>query len=702
MKNIIISKYLSIASVVIMLSACGGGGSSSEDEPPPGPLLPPPDTKIESTPSLSTNSTSATFSFIATEESASFECSLDNDSFADCSSPMRYENLAEGSHSFSVKATDSAENTDPTAAVYSWNIDTTPPDTNITNTPPPSTNSTSATFSFIATEPESTFECSLDNDSFVDCSSPISYENLAEGRHNFRVRAIDSVGNTDLFSAVYPWTIKPNDPLYSDQWHLKNTGQAGNDNQRGKVGEDINIEPVWNSCIDDSCRGEDIRIAVVDDGLEMRHEDLKENVVPGKSYDYVDQDTTPSPGNHGTSVAGIIAARDLNGLGVRGVAPRAELVGYNFLKALTLENLSDAMTRDAAQNHVSNNSWGPTGGAGRLFDAPSIWRTAIETGHRIGRDGRGTVYVFAAGNGHSRINFLGRSVLAGNSNYNGHANYRGVVAVSAVTHSGRRASYSERGANLLVSAPGGEACETHSIMTTDITGSGGYNSGLSRNDVDNADYTACFGNTSAAAPMVSGVAALILQENPDLGWRDVHAILARSARKNDLSDSDWQTNGAGLQVNHNYGFGVVDAKAAVLLAKNWTNLAPEKKYSTSVKQVNKKIGDNDGLSVVSVLSVESSDISNIEFIDIRFSADDHPYAGDLEITLTNLATGTSSRLAETHFCEGGCILPYRNWRFGSTRHLGENADGNWQLAVEDKGVGDNGTFQSWKLTFYGT
>ncbi len=127
-----------------------------------------------------------------------------------------------------------------------------------------------------------------------------------------------------------------------------------------------------------------MRIAVVDNGLEMTYEDLKENVVLGKSYDYVDQDTDPSPGDHGTSVAGVIAARDLNLLGVRGVAPRAELVGYNLLKAGTLANASDAMTRDAAQNHVSNNSWGSKGGTGLLIDSSAVWRTAIDTGHQIG------------------------------------------------------------------------------------------------------------------------------------------------------------------------------------------------------------------------------------------------------------------------------------------------------------------------------
>jgi len=95
--------------------------------------------------------------------------------------------------------------------------------------------------------------------------------------------------------------------------------------------------------------------------------------------------------------------------------------------------------------------------------------------------------------------------------------------VGSVNNSGQRSIDSEQGANLLVSAPGGEDCKKHGIVTTDNTGSGGYSAD---------DYTDCFNGTSAAAPMVSGVAALILQANPELGWRDVHAILAHSAKKN--------------------------------------------------------------------------------------------------------------------------------------------------------------------------
>ena len=545
---------------------------------------------------------------------------------------------------------------------------------------------------FTATEADASFECSLDDNPFADCSSPANYENLLVGDHVFKVRAIDVAGNKDPTAATYFWEVYSNDPLFSDQWHLKNTGQAGNDGISGIEDEDINVEPVWNNCLESSCRGEGVRIVVVDDGLEIGHEDLKANVTPGKSYDYRDGDTDPTPNDpriigHGNSVAGIIAARDLNGVGVRGVAPRAELVGYNYLTEQNADNEVDAMTRDAASNHISNNSWGVPDGTGTLFESLAVWRTAIDTGHKEGRNGLGTIYVWAAGNGDA-------GPFRDNSNYDGYANYRGVIAVGSVNNSGQRSIDSEQGANLLVTAPGGERCDKHGIVTTDSTGSDGYSA-------DN--YTDCFNGTSAAAPIVSGVAALILQANPGLGWRDVHAILARSARKNDPSQADWTTNGAGLNVNHNYGFGVVDAGAAVSLAKNWSYLGPEKTFSIQDDNVNKEIGDNDGTFSDSILSVTSSGISQIEFVEIEFSAADHSYSGDLEIILVNLATGTESRLAEKHKCDDRYrCMPYDAWRFGSTRHLGESADGDWRLIVSDKSSSDQGTFQSWRLTFYGT
>lgn len=522
----------------------------------------------------------------------------------------------------------------------------------------------------------------------------------------------DSAGNA--MAADYSWSFTTasslSDPLYGDQWHLKNTGQGG-----GTPGEDINVEPVWATF-----KGQGERIVLVDDGLELAHEDLQNNIAAGESYDYIDHDTNPNSGTHGhgTSVAGLAGARDMNGVGVSGVAPRASLAGYNLLQNDTLVNEADAMTRNAASVDVSSNSWGPPDFTGLLFPSGATWRNAIDTGHSTGRGGLGTVYVWAAGNGDTGDLISKKNcpsmVCVDNSNYDGQANYHGVIAVGAVDDKGIKSSYSERGANLWVSAPGGEFCDTdHAITTTDRSGANGFNDNGNNVfygivDYANSNYTRCFNGTSAATPVVSGVVALMLQANPNLGWRDVRLILAQTARKNDPTDPEWTTNGAGFDINHNYGFGVVDADAAVALAKTpWTNVGPMVTYSTPLRSPGLAIPDNNTTGVSDTMSVSGSGISSIEFVDVTFSASNHTYFGDLQVTLRNETTGTESILAETHVCLNAqflsitCTPSYNGWVFGSARHLGEAANGNWTLTVKDLAMQDTGTFQSWKLTFYG-
>ncbi len=478
------------------------------------------------------------------------------------------------------------------------------------------------------------------------------------------------------------------DPLYQDQWHLKNTGQPGATGVAGTPGEDMNVEPVWLAAT--PRMGNGIRIAVVDDGLEIAHEDLAANVAAGLSHDDVDGDTDPDSGTHahGTSVAGIAAARD-NSLGGRGAAPRANLVGYNLLQALTTANAADAMTRGSPNVHISNNSWGAPDGNGTLDFAPFVWRTAIASGLNTGRNGRGTIYSWAAGNG----------ATVDNSNYDGYANNRGVIAVAAVNDRGVKSSYSESGANLWISAPGGEFCDTHTITTTDRTGSLGDNATGAAPDYANTNYTQCMNGTSAATPGAAGVIALMLEANPNLGWRDVRLILAQSARKNHAADAGWTTSttAPAYNFNHKYGFGVINAQAAVNLASSWTNVGTELTHTTALASPGQAIPDNNATGVSHIINVTTSGITNIEFIEITFSAANHTYSGDLEITLTSPG-GTVSRLAEPHFC---ACTPYSGWVFSSARHLGEAANGNWTLTVKDLYAADIGTFQSWRLKFYG-
>ena len=167
----------------------------------------PPETSISNAPANPTNLTSASFVFASTEAGSTFQCSLDGGAFTNCTSPDNRAGLAEGNHTFSVRATDASGNTDSTPAIFNWTIDVTPPDTSISSAPADPTNSTSASFVFTSTEAGSTFQCSLDGGALTDCTSPDNHAGLAEGIHTFSVQATDAAGNTDATPAVHNWTI---------------------------------------------------------------------------------------------------------------------------------------------------------------------------------------------------------------------------------------------------------------------------------------------------------------------------------------------------------------------------------------------------------------------------------------------------------------------------------------------------------------
>ncbi|GKS58460.1 serine protease [Nitrospira sp.] len=489
------------------------------------------------------------------------------------------------------------------------------------------------------------------------------------------------------------------DPLFAEQWHLQNTGQGG-----GIPGEDSRVVGAWNL----GRSGLGVRVAVVDDGLEIGHEDLAPNIVLGQSFNYLTNGSDPTPANsgpcsgaggtadcHGTSVAGVIGAFG-NQTGGRGAAPYAALVGYNLLAAGVFSPDSveaDAMSRNAAAVWVSNNSWGAPDD-GILHASGPLWKAAVLNGLAQGRSGKGTVYVWAGGNGGARRN--------DNSNYEGYSNFRGVIAICAVDANGSQTPYSDPGANLWGCTPSSAGTASlPAIVTTDRSAGEGYNRGTSSFDVQDPNYTNTFGGTSSATALASGIITLVLEANPNLGWRDVRIVLAETARQNDPGDVDWTVNGGGYAVNHKYGFGVLNAEAAVIRAATWTPLGPQKSYSISVLS-NQSIADL--ATVASPANVAGSGISRIEWVEIELTAD-HQNDGDLEVILRHEGTGTSSVLAQPRVCPGTGIElcgDYAGWVFGSARHLGEAADGSWTLTVRDGLPGSTGTLNNWKLTFYGT
>jgi MYXO-CTERM domain-containing protein len=169
--------------------------------------LTPPDTSLTAAPANPTHQTTATFTFSATEDGSSFECSLDGAAFTPCTSPATYSQLPEGTRSFQVRARDATGHADASPATHSWRIDLTPPDTSLTAAPANPTHQTTATFSFSANEAGSSFECSLDGAAFSPCTSPATFTNLAEGTRSLQVRARDAAGNADSTPASHSWRI---------------------------------------------------------------------------------------------------------------------------------------------------------------------------------------------------------------------------------------------------------------------------------------------------------------------------------------------------------------------------------------------------------------------------------------------------------------------------------------------------------------
>lgn len=466
----------------------------------------------------------------------------------------------------------------------------------------------------------------------------------------------------------------PNDALFSNQWHLRNTGQGG-----GTSGEDVNITSIWDTFTGSSNEV----IAVVDDGLEIGHEDIAPNVLAGYSYDYVDGDGDPTAGAHGTSVGGVAAAKGFNSIGVTGTGPNTKLVGYRLLDAWTANNEADALIRNDQVVDIYSNSWGPADD--RHLEAPGpLTKDAFANGVTNGRGGKGNVYVWAGGNGNSNTNNL----YDDNSNYDGYANSRYILAIAASNNYGAQSYYSEDGANIIANVPsnGGSL----GITTTDRTGSAGYSSG---------NYYNGFGGTSSAAPLASGIISLMLQANPSLSWRDIRSILAASAEKNNPTDSDWTTNAAGYHINHKYGFGRIDATKAVNTAIGWTNVGPETS-TEAFKSPNIPIPDNNANGISDTITINQN--IKVEFVEIYFTAADHARWGDLQIELIS-PSGTKSILATTHYAASGySSQKYNNWIFGDVRHMGESSQGVWTLKVKDLRTIYTGTLQNWGLKIYGT
>eukprot|EP00026_Physarum_polycephalum_P000050 Phypoly_transcript_00050.p1 GENE.Phypoly_transcript_00050~~Phypoly_transcript_00050.p1 ORF type:complete len:851 (+),score=68.86 Phypoly_transcript_00050:2980-5532(+) len=414
------------------------------------------------------------------------------------------------------------------------------------------------------------------------------------------------------------WAM-PTDPLFEKQWHLFDNKVQGDNVLIG-----MNVVSAW-----PLATGLGVCVAIVDDGILYLHPDLKEKYSEANSYNFNgdNKNILPTAADpHGTMCAGAAAAATNDVCGV-GVAYHANVSGLRILGGPSHDAMeAAALMYNYDDNHIFSNSWGPTDDGQTLEGPGPLTQAALEDGVQNGRRGLGSIYVWAVGNGAAR---------GDNCNYDGYASSRYVLTVAAVDYLGHHPYFSELCAAIIISAPSTGTPGTN-IITTNM----------------NYDCDTKFSGTSAAAPLVAGVVALMLEANPLLTWRDVHHVMVNTARRNDISDPDWIENGAKHYVNHKYGFGIVDAHAAVVMSTTWTTVSEEISIDGPVVEVGQSIPDNQESGIIS--TVEIFDNIKLEHVEVVFSAT-HPIRTDLRVVLYS-PSGTPSYLSEMHGTSSGYVL----------------------------------------------
>ena len=529
------------------------------------------------------------------------------------------------------------------------------------------------------------------------------------------------------------------DPLINHQWYL----------------DRLSVKQVWEAGFD----GTGIQIGILDDALELEHEDLRQNIAVDRSLNVIRNAAAadvlnPKPvacdDAHGTAVAGIIAARGGNGLGVKGIAHRARIFGVNYLAFSTDAALRQGLTRDMNRTAISSNSWGGAAVTRLRNPVDDQTEAALNAGLNQGFGGKGISYVFAAGN-HRRVNpadYASLSNAAADypyedlSTYEGLHNHPGVIVVCAVGFDNRSSSYSTPGANVWICGSSnagrrGRQLENYGLATTDLSGDrAGYNVRFNearhrscRETTTNrssacfdfgrpaytgfpaaggdANYTRFFTGTSAATPTVSGIIALLRQANSDLTWRDIKLILAESAEQVDNESEVHSVNGLGWQDagnghrdrnrtykhHHDYGFGLINASAALTLARDWPRLPAyrETGYIAGQRATNRQ--DQQTFTFV-VDGNNHAGITFVEYVQIELHSSYEDF-GELEIVLSS-SHGTRSVLAKRHGCldwshkrnpsdTDRCPDLTRaragGWIFGTAAYLGRDPRSSWTLTV---------------------
>jgi len=532
-------------------------------------------------------------------------------------------------------------------------------------------------------------------------------------------------------------------PGFPGQWHLVNQGPAvinfysvGFKTTVSMIngGFDAGLRQAWGL----GYTGDGVTIGVVDDGVDGSNYDISPGYRSDLSKNFSDnavlagaaQGPQSIKDNHGTSVAGVAAARGGNGIGGTGAAPYAGIAGLR-INLQNSEVIGGKMVCPAGDPCLSDKN----------YEDAYYWKSGVNTttgaiegipdiqikNHSYGYDdtfnwlaagtllalqrtaANGVVHVFAAGNG--------RGKKSENATKDGLVNNSAVIAVAAIGSDGKFANYSSYGSNVFVTAPSNRSDYTgFQITTTDRTGENrGYNrysflnpSGDQDDLFPDVNYASGFGGTSSAAPLVSGIMALGKEANPEMDVRMAKQTLVKTVTvvdPGDASDSSfggWRTNAAGNKFNPNYGFGNINAGAFVRKVHDVayvTEQTPVVKSAT----FSMAIPDNDANGVSKSFSLTAAEANQpLEGIEVGL-AFTHERAGDLTAKIKS-PSGTESRIlySTSHLDPAQWdtqSLTKESWTSLTNAFWGENATGSWELNVADIAAGKTGFWLGYNVTF---
>ncbi len=482
----------------------------------------------------------------------------------------------------------------------------------------------------------------------------------------------------------------PTDPLVANQWHLENTVNVG----------DINASAVYDMGI----TGRGVTVGILefnDDNFQQDHPDLAANWAQGISMETVPFSTWDSQ-THGTSVAGLIAGVANNGIGIAGVAYDSKLArlrnGTMLIRGRALQWYYNGI-------QIKNHSWGPANPPGMLpaHTEADYVLDALERSVRYGRHGSGVIHVFSSGN----------DGPADRVDYSPLASHRWTMAIGAVDENMDILPYSQGGTSLLAASYSGPTGVSpfRSIQTTgnDIPEPPGP-LGVDETYIPDVNGNgAGFNGTSASAPIAAGVFALMLDANEFLTYRDIQHIIADTAIPVNyvnqsiyffgpgplMGETWWQVNGAFTRHSDEYGFGVIDAEAAVTAAMSWTGVPNQRVLDTYPLIIGEtvpaaefiELPAGSGMFVINTAAFYPGasftttfcvkpDIK-LEAIEVEVSSTGG-YGGDLEIVLIS-PHGSVSPLAIPRADSGD----YSNYILTTLKHWDERSPGEWTLRVTD-------------------